>query len=390
MNYGSANNPGGKAGALAQAALRRTADVPRDPHADKTPPSSSLRRQVSRKDLVAMTSQLAIMTRSGVDVSSALQSLVRQQKSPAFRAILAEVHDTVLAGTSLSQALSKYPRAFNGTYVASVAAGEASGQLSEVLSQLAALLRSQMKLANSLRAMMAYPVMLSGVSGLVLLALLLFVLPKFETIFADFEAPLPAITRVLLAISAELRHRFWLWGPALLTWLAGAILFLRSQTGRQLWDRAVLHLYVLRDVTRNLLIGRTCRLLGIMIDSGVPLLESLALVRNSVKNSLYRRLFDRLEDDVVNGRGLATALLESEFVPGAAAEMVVTAEKTGTLGSVTRMIGEHYEEEGEARLKELVAVAEPAITVVMGLVVAVIVMSVMLPLFDLSSAVKGG
>jgi type II secretory pathway component PulF len=390
MNYGSANNQAAKAGAMAQAALRRTASVPRDLHTRKTPQPSAIHGKVNRKDLIAMTSQLAIMIRSGVDVTSALQSLVRQQKSPVFRAILAEVHDTVLAGTSLSDALSRYPRTFNGTYVASVAAGEASGQLSEVLAQLAALLRSQMKLANSVRTMMAYPVMLSGISGLVLLALLLFVLPKFETIFADFDATLPAITRLLLAISAELRHRFWLWGPAMLGWVTGAVFFLRSQTGRRLWDRAVLHLYVLRDVTRCLLIGRTCRLLGIMIDSGVPLLKSLELARNSVKNSLYRGLFDRLEEDVINGRGLANALLESEFIPGGAAEMVVTAERTGTLGSVTRMIGEHYEEEGEARLKELVAVAEPAITVVMGLLVAVIVMSVMLPLFDLSSAVKGG
>ncbi|MFV2066250.1 MAG: type II secretion system F family protein, partial [Pirellulales bacterium] len=286
--------------------------------------------------------------------------------------------------------LAKYPHVFNGTYVASVAAGEASGQLADVLAQLAALLRGQMKLANSVRAMLAYPVMLTGVSSLVLMALLLFVLPKFETIFSDFDAPLPVITRFLMVISTELRSRYWFWGPAVLALAAGTAFFLRSKTGRSLWDHAMLHWYLLRDVTRSLLIGRTCRLLGIMTDAGVPLLESLALARNSVKNSLYRQLFSRLEEDVLNGRGLATAFLESDFVPGAAAEMVVTAEKTGTLAAVTRMIGEHYEEEGEARLKEVVAVMEPAITVVMGLVVGIIVMAVMLPLFDLSSVAKGG
>lgn len=390
MNYGSANKPATKAAAMAQTALGRKPSVRRDPHAPRSAKRSPLGRKVSQKDLVAMTSQLAIMTRSGVDVASALQSLVRQQKSEVVRAILEDVHENVLAGSALSDSLANYPRIFNGTYVASVAAGEASGRLPDVLAQLATLLRGQVKLANSVRTMMAYPVVLAGVSSIVLLALMLFVLPRFETIFSDFDAPLPLITRLLLVVSCELRHRFWFWGPVVLSLMTGTVFFLRSKTGRHMSDHAMLHFYLLREVTRTLLIGRTCRLLGIMIDSGVPLLESLALTRNSVKNSLYRQMFCRLEDDVLNGRGLAKALLDSEFVPGAAAEMVVTAEKTGTLGSVTRMIGEHYEEEGEARLKEMVAVMEPAITVVMGLVVAVIVMSVMLPLFDLSSAAKGG
>jgi type II secretory pathway component PulF len=247
-----------------------------------------------------------------------------------------------------------------------------------------------MKLRNSLRTMLAYPVLLVVVSGVVLMALLLFVLPRFQTIFSDFDAPLPAVTRMLLAASNELRTRYWLWGPVLLVAAGGCALFLRSSAGRRTWDRLSLNLVVLRDVTRALFVGRTCRLLGIMIESGVPLLDSLRLARCSVNNMLYRELFDRLEDDVLNGRGLATALLESSFIPSAAAEMVVTAEKTGTLGSVTQMIGEHFEEEGESRLKEVVAMLEPAITVAMGLVVAVIVMSVMLPLFDLSSAAKGG
>jgi type II secretory pathway component PulF len=131
-------------------------------------------------------------------------------------------------------------------------------------------------------------------------------------------------------------------------------------------------------------------MLGLMIDSGVPMLDSLRLTRSSLKNSLFRNLFMRLEDDVLNGRPLATALSESPFVPGAAAEMIMTAEKTGSMGPVTAMIGQYFEEEGEARLKELVAIAEPLITIVMGLVVAVIVMSVMLPLFDLSSAAGKG
>ena len=346
--------------------------------------------KVQKREIVDMTSQLAIMSRAGVDMASSLQSLVRQCRSPKLKEILEEVQDSVLGGSSVSEAMSRYGDVFDETYVASISAGETSGRLPAVLAQLAQLQRGEMRLRNSIQTMLAYPAILSGVSTVVLLALILFVLPKFAEIFSDFDAPLPVTTRMLIGVSYELRVRFWLWLPLLGGLIAGLIAFRRSNRGRLLWDRFSLKAPVLRDVTRTLLIGRICRLLGLMIDSGVPLIESLRLARSSVKNSMYIGLFEQLEDDVLNGRGLATSLLASEFVPGSAAEMVVTAEKTGTLGTVTQMIGEHFEEEGEAKLKAVVALLEPAITVVMGMLIAIIVSSVMLPLFELSSAVKGG
>ncbi len=353
------------------------------------PKRSMFAAKVNQAELVDMTSQLAIMTKAGVDVASALESLVRQCASPLLREILEEVHESVLGGTPVSESMAQYGHVFNETYIASIAAGEATGRLPEVLNQLADLLRNDMRLSKSVRTMMAYPILLSVVSGIVLLALILFVLPKFAEIFADFDAPLPVVTQFLIAVSSELRTRLWLWAPLILGILGGGFAFKRSSTGRVMWDRFSLNAPVISKVTRALLIGRVCRLLGIMIESGVPLLDSLRLAQSSVKNSLYKELFVQLEDDVMNGRGLATALLECEFIPGSAGEMVVTAEKTGTLGMVTNMIGSHYEEEGEARLKEFVAFLEPVITVIMGLLVAIIVMAVMLPLFDLSAAAKG-
>jgi len=345
--------------------------------------------QVKRAELVNMTSQMAIMMRAGVDMASALESLARQCTSPPLRSILEDVHESVLGGNSVSEAMARYGHVFDATFVATIAAGEASGRLPEVLGQLAGLLRNDMRLRNSIRTMLAYPILLSAVSGIVVLALILFVLPRFAEIFADFDAPLPAVTQFLISTSSELRTRFWLWIPLILSCLAGAYAFKQSSRGRVLWDRFSLNAPVVSKVTRALLIGRICRLLGIMLDSGVPLLDSLRLARSSVNNSLYKELLVELEDDVTNGRGLSTALLESEFIPGEAGEMVATAEKTGTLGMVTRMIGQHYEEEGESRLKEVVAFLEPVITVLMGIFVAIIVMSVMLPLFDLSSVAKG-
>ncbi len=155
-------------------------------------------------------------------------------------------------------------------------------------------------------------------------------------------------------------------------------------------DRFVLNAAGIRDVSRALLTGRSFRLLGIMISSGVPLVEGLRLTRSSLGNSVFRGLFEKLENDVLNGRGLSEALAAASFVPSGAAEMVATAERTGTLGSVAEVIGEYYEEEGETRLRELTTMIEPLIIVVMGVVVACIVMAVMLPMFDFATLCQKG
>lgn len=364
--------------------------TPNQAAARTTKTVSAFAKRVNKKELVNLTSQLAIMTKSGVDLASALHSLVRQCTHPTLKMVLLDVHENVLGGKRVSESLAEYPTIFNETFVASMAAGEASGRLPDVLHQLSQLLRSEMKLRNSVRTMLAYPVLLTVISSAVLSALVIFVLPRFAQIFADMDAELPVLTQMLLALSSEFRTRFWLWIPGAGVVGGGGWMFVRSHSGRRLWDRLVLASPIVKDVTQTLIIGRICRLLGLMVDSGVPLLDSLRLARASVKNSYYRELFLRLEDDVLNGRGLSAALSESPFVPPSASEMIMTAEKTGSLGTVSTMIGQHFEEEGESKLKELVSIAEPLITVLMGVVVAIIVLSVMLPLFDLSSAAGKG
>ena len=220
-------------------------------------------------------------------------------------------------------------------------------------------------------------------------ALVLFVLPQFAEIFEQFEMPLPMTTQLLIGMSMELKTRFWLWVPLALSVAGGLYAFKRTEKGKAYWDWILLYSYFLRDVSRNLQIGRVCRLWGIMIESGVPMLESLKLARLASTSVQYRELFAELEDDVINGRGLAAGLQRADFIPPGAAEMLVTAEQTGTMGVVTEIIGTHYEEEGENKLKEIVTLLEPAITVGMGIVIAVVVSSVMLPMFDMAQVSSG-
>ncbi len=341
------------------------------------------RGRVPKRDLLFVTMQLAIMSRTGVDMANALESVAKQSRNRPLQEALSQVHEHVSSGVAISEAFSRHPHVFNNTYVAIIAAGEASGKLPEVLNQLAQLERSELRLMGSIRTLLAYPILLATVCLLVLASLVMFVLPNFAGIFVEAEVPLPLLTQILLGFANELRSRFWLWLPLLAGLIAGAVAVSRSPAGRAFWDRFFLHARLVRDVTRAIVAGRAFRLLATMLDSGVPLVEALGLVQSAIGNSLVQKALANVQDDVLNGRGMAASLMAADVMPETAPGMIGMGEHTGSLALVSRLIGDYFEEEGESRLRALVALLEPAIVVGMGAVVALVVLSVMLPMFDL-------
>jgi type II secretory pathway component PulF len=346
------------------------------------------RSALSKRDLLSVTTQLAIMTRSGVDLASSFHSLSQQCSEQKLRNVLGQIHRDVTGGKSISDAMQAQASVFGDAYVASVAAGEAAGKLPEVLGRLSQFQRTELRMRATIRTLLAYPILLASVSSLVVVGLVTFVLPKFVDIFKQFELTLPVVTQIVVTISELLRTHMLIWVPLLVGGLVGLVISRHVEAGRKHWDYAMLNAPIIREITRAFYIGRTFRLLGLMIESGVPLLEGLRLTRNSVRNSLYRRLFDELEESILNGRGLANSLINAGFVPPVAAEMVLTAERTGTLGMVTELMGEHYEEEGESKLREMATLLEPLIIVAMGVIVATIVLAVMLPMFDIATMAR--
>lgn len=340
---------------------------------------------VSAQDRVNFTSQLSMMTGAGVSVSGALKSVIKQCQKPALRVPLEQVQEDVLGGSSLSGALSKHPKIFDAAYTATVAAGEASGRMQEVLAQLAELQRAELKLKRTIRGMLIYPILLTGVSFSVILTLVVFVLPRFETIFEQYDLTLPLITQFLMGIAGELRNRWWLWLPIAGTGIGGLIAARTTTAGRELVDKTMVRTPGLQKATQTLIGARCCRLLGLLITAGVPLIDCLALLRQAISNCVFRDLTEEVEDAVTNGRSLSDALEDNEVLPASAAEMIATAERTGRMGEVCTLMGEHYDEEGEALARQLVSVIEPLVTIVMGGVVATVVLAVMLPVFDIAT-----
>ncbi|RIK86938.1 MAG: hypothetical protein DCC67_02425 [Planctomycetota bacterium] len=352
---------------------------------EESPRIAARRLKAPRVEIADMTAQLAIMTQSGLDLSSALNSLAAQCDRPALAEVLRDINDLVHGGNTLSESLKTYPDVFDGAYVATVAAAEASGRMADVLKQLAAMQRNEVRLRQSVKSLLAYPALLTAVAALVISVLVVFVLPRFADVFSQYEVELPLITQALLAVAGEARSRWWLWCPVIAAGIAGALAWRCTEHGRKAVDGWMLRAPTIKAVARPLHTGRMCTLLGLLLSSGVPLLEGLRLCRQAATNTVFKELLNDLVESVLNGRGMSATLLEADAVPISAREMIVTGERTGKLAEVTQLLGVHYEEEAENRMKQVVRLLEPLITVLMGAVVAVVVLAVMLPIFDLST-----
>lgn len=341
---------------------------------------------LAKRDLLIVVKQLSIMIRSGVDLAEAVRSIAMRSTRPPIREAMGQVYADLEEGQLLSQALAAQQERFGGALVASVAAGEAAGRLPEVLTRMSVLVRDEIRMRSSLRSLISYPVVLASVTTLVLAAMVFFVMPQFAGIYQASRAPTPAITQLLLDAAQLARSYWWLLLGAAVGVGIALFRFYRSSPGRRYVDHLYLRLPVFRTISRALLAGRMFRLQGAMLESGVPMLETLELIRPTLGNRHFENLIDDVQESVVNGQGMSPVLRECTYLPEGAAEMVATAEANGQLGPVLQSVGEFYEAEGEQHLRDAVKLAEPAIIVGLGVVVGATVLAVMLPLLDLSTA----
>lgn len=353
------------------------------------PPSMGMvLRRVRLGEISAATRQLAILLGGGITLVSSLDAIVAQMANPVFKKALAQVKESVNEGNSLAVSLSKHPKIFSQIYVNMVRAGEESGSLDLVLDRLAELSERQQALRGRLRAAMAYPVFMFVVGSLVLFFLVTFVVPNITRIFDEMHQVLPLPTLMLMGVSHFLQSFWWL----ILIGLGCATLILRrlirTRRGRYVWDRWKLGVPVMGAINTKTAMARFARTLGSLLQNGVPLLPALGIVRNIVNNRLIAEAVDDAIEDVKSGNALSTSLSRNRWFPPIAVQMISAGETGGELENMLGRVADVYEGEVESQTLAITSMLEPVMILIMGLTVGFIVVSILLPIFDLNQMIR--
>lgn len=328
-----------------------------------------------------------VLVRAGATLPDALASVERQAKDDSWRAVISDVRQRVERGQSLGEALDRHPGSFDPVVRSLVRAGESTGRLGDMLQRVAKLAQRQVQIRNQITGALVYPIALMGICIAVVAVLLLFVIPRFEGMFKSLQAPVPASTEVILAISAVLRSHSIAVGIAVAALAAGAVVALRHPRGREAVDRFVVLAPGVGKITRRLFAARVARLLGVLLESRVPLLEALEMVRESIPNRTLRAVMERAEAAVADGDPLSASLAESPLVDESLREAVRSGEDAGDMALPLLSVADFLDEENEVMLRSATSMLEPIVLITMGLIVGSIALSMFLPLFDMTGMV---
>ncbi len=346
-----------------------------------------LRPRVKLADLVYFANQLSVMVDTGVPLPEALEAIVQQTTNPTFREVLAEVADDVESGMPFSEALEKHPKHFNNMFVSLVRAGETTGNLGRMLTDVATYLSDSQETRRRVYGALAYPAFMACLAVVVLTVLLTFVLPKFTKIYENKGALLPAPTRVLLGLSQLLTHHWIVILVAVVALVVGAVFFFRRPVGQRFADALKIRFPVMGRVAVKYYTARSFRALGTMIDAGVPVITALEIARRTARNSYFREVFDEALGRVSEGEMLSDQFFRTDLVPVTTAQMIFAGEKAGRLGEVLLKVSHFCDQDLKGALKQMSTLLEPLLIGLMGLLVGGIAISLLLPMFTISKVI---
>ena len=346
-------------------------------------------RKVSAKEASIFTRQLSTLISAGIPLVPSFSVLLAQTKNPALQKILAQIRADLNEGKSLTTGMENFPSVFTPLYINMVKAGEASGTINLVLERLADFSESQQALMSKIRSALAYPLIMLLVGSLVIFLLMTFVVPKITGIFTDMKQTLPLITVILIAVSNFLKSFWWLIFLLILAGIAAfKYLTAVTQTGHRFWDSFRLKAPVWGSVNLKIVIARFSRTLATLLQSGVPLLTAMEIVRNVVDNIVIGETIARAAKEVEEGQSLAAPLAASGLFPPMVTEMIAVGEQTGSLEKMLNRIAVAYETEAQSDIMVMTSLLEPIMILVMGLVVGFIVVSILLPIFEMNQLVR--
>ncbi len=339
---------------------------------------------VRRKDeVVVFTRQLATMIGAGIPMLECLEILAEQASSKQFTCLLDEVIAYVRAGQDLSSTIARYPKVFSDVYVSMIRAGEASGQLDDILLRLADYLEASARLKRDIKAAMTYPVvslvMIFGITGFLMIA----IVPKFKEVFSQMGVALPGLTRGTLAASAFCEEN---WGLILvgMVFAFGMVsIWKKTEKGNYQWDWLMLHVPVFGSLFQKVGLSRFSKTFSTMLKSGVPILGALEIVADTAGNRIISDAVLSARENVRQGEGLQGPLSESPVFPPMVTRMVGIGEKTGSLETLLEKISEFYDDQVRSTVKQLTSLIEPLMIATMGIMVGTICLAVFLPIFEL-------
>lgn len=344
--------------------------------------------KVPLTDLVMFTRQLATMIDAGLAMVQSLQALAEQTQNKVMRDVIKDVCTRVEGGDSFSEALQKHPKAFNRLYVAMVGAGEKGGLLSEILARLATYLENSARLQKKVKSSMMYPTVVTVVAIGITVFLLVKVIPVFGDIYSGFGAKLPAPTQFLIDLSNLLKSYFLLFliggGGAVYGWLY----FIKTPVGREFWDARRIKLPIFGGIAHKICLARFTRTLSSLIRSGVPILEVLQIVSQTVGNVVMEKAIKVSSSDIERGESISVALGKHPVFPNMIIRMISAGEQTGKIDNMLERISDFLDEEIEVTLDGLTSLIEPILIVVLGVVIGGMVICMFLPIFKLSEIVN--
>jgi len=345
-------------------------------------------QRVKLRELVLFSRQFATMIDAGLSVVKCLDILQQQCKDAKLKVVIGQIKHDVASGASLTDAIGKHPRVFSSLYVNMIRSAEAGGILDKVLDRLATFLEKEQEMRGKIKSAMMYPSVVLMFAGLMLLALLIGVLPKFKTIFESMNLELPLATRALLGFSGFMTTYWYIF----LMMVAGGIvaykLWARTERGHYQIDLIKLRLPVMGDLFMKTAISRFARTFGTLIASGVPVLRTLEIVAETAGNVVVAQTITQARASVKEGEKISTPLMGSKVFPVMVVQMIGVGEETGRLDQMLVKVSDFYDQEVDATLKGLTSLIEPVMIVALGVIVGFIAVSVISPIYQLVGSIE--
>jgi type IV pilus assembly protein PilC len=346
------------------------------------------RKKVKLQELTVFTQQIAAMLEAGLPLVGALEALEEQTESPVFRIIIRNVRNEVSAGRSFSDSCRDYPRAFPNLFVSMVEAGEASGNLAEILEKTSTYFEDTVKLMKQVKGALVYPAVVIGLAIVLVNVLLIFVIPVFADMFKDFGADLPKPTQFLIGLSDFLKSYiiFLIIGIVVIFKLVMG--FCATPKGRVIKDSIIIKLPVIGELTRKVNLSRFCRTYAILMRSGVPILKTLDIVASASGNTYVERAAKNISRHISAGGQVSEVLADDPYFPPMIKHMSRAGEQTGNVDGMLVKVADFYDSEVDTLVAALTSLMEPLLITFLGVVIGGIVMAMFLPIFQLSSVVQ--